>query len=175
VTAYDIRPARAADLRHLAAIEESGVPLFAELFGGPLGPPLASPAPTGGHRVDQPGFLLVAGDPPVGFVHVLVIDGFAHLEQLSVHPSAGRRGVGSALVRAAMEEARLDGFAELSLCTYRDVPWNGPFYQRLGFREVERPWPFQRDLRRHERKLGLDEYGPRVVMSAPLRRQVTGE
>ncbi len=38
-----------------------------------------------------------------------------------------------------MAEARAQGFDRLSLCTYRDVPWNGPFYASLGFTEVARP------------------------------------
>ena len=26
----------------------------------------------------------------------------------------------------------------MTLSTFRDVPWNGPFYRRLGFRELSR-------------------------------------
>jgi len=56
----------------------------------------------------------VEESPPVGFVHVLVIDGHAHLEQLSVLPERQRQGIGAALVRAAMAEARMQGFDRLS-------------------------------------------------------------
>ena len=114
----------------------------------------------------EPGFLLVAGprraSPPVGFVHVLVIDGHAHLEQLSVLPEHQRRGIGAALIRAAMDEARAQGFDRLSLCTYRDVPWNGPFYAASGFTEVTELAPYERRLREKERELGLDVNGVRV-------------
>lgn len=132
-----------------------------------------APAPTGGEREAEPGFLLVAGDPVVGFVHVLLIDGDAHLEQVSVHPDHGRQGIGAALVRAAMHEARRDGHDRLSLCTYRDLPWNGPFYAALGFAEVLEAdlLPFQRRLRDAERAMGLDRAGVRVVMSVPLPRR----
>src|SRR4029079_9887686 len=120
----------------------------------------------------EPGFLLVAvpdeQGPPVGFVHVLVIDGHAHLEQLSVLPERQRQGIGAALVRAAMAEARMQGFDRLSLCTYRDVPWNGPYYRSLGFTEVTDLAPYERRLREKERDLGLDENGVRVVMSIAL-------
>ena len=34
----------------------------------------------------------------------------------------------------------------MSLCTFRDLPWNGPFYARLGFVEVRDPAPYQRRL-----------------------------
>ena len=43
-----------------------------------------------------------------------------------------RQGIGSALVRAAMREAWELGYDRLSLTTYRDLPWNGPFYARLA-------------------------------------------
>jgi len=164
-----VRPPRASELRRLADIENSGLPLFTDWFGeDKVGDALRSPAPTGPQRADAPGFLLVVGKPVVGFVHVLHLDGFAHLEQVSVVPEAMRRKVGTALVRAAMREAEAEGFTQLSLCTYRDVPWNAPFYERLGFRVVEDLLPFQRRLRVHEIALGLDESGERVVMSADL-------
>ncbi|WP_205470972.1 GNAT family N-acetyltransferase [Nocardioides sp. SYSU D00038] len=167
---HAVRHARAADLVGLAAIEDAGVPLFESVLGDLTGDPLASPAPPGRHRVDEPGFLLVAGDPAVAFAHVRFHDDWAHLEQVSVHPDAMRQGLGTTLVRAAMEEARWAGFDRISLTTYRDLPWNGPFYAGLGFAEVERPEPFQQRLREQETALGLDRHGPRVVMQAELRR-----
>lgn len=166
-----VRHARAADLKQIAAIEDSGVPMFEEAFGDLTGDALAAPAPSGGERLDAPGFLLVVGPvgDPFGFAHVEVIDGFAHLGQLSVRPEALRQGYGSALVRAAMHEAWLLGFDRLSLTTYRDLPWNGPFYRSLGFEEEPRPEPFEVRAREHQRALGLDRHGPRIVMSVALR------
>jgi ribosomal protein S18 acetylase RimI-like enzyme len=174
---HRVRPARAADLKQLAPLEEAGGPMFEEALGDLTGDPLMSPAPRGGDRDDTPGFLLVVGrvGEPVGFVHVEVVEGFAHLAQLSVHPDAMRQGIGSALVRAAMAEARALGYDRLSLTTYRDLPWNGPFYARLGFVEATRPEPFELRIREEERRLGLDRHGPRSVMEVALTREVTGE
>jgi GNAT superfamily N-acetyltransferase len=171
---FNVRPARPSDLRRLAAIEDAGVALFTEHLGAETMarvPALSSPAPSGADRAGH-GFLLVAVEERrlVGFAHVVPHDLMAHLEQVSVHPDAVRRGVGTALVREAMEEARWAGLDRMSLTTYRDVPWNGPFYARLGFREVVRPEPFQRRLRAQEQALGLDEAGPRVVMDVALTR-----
>ena len=170
-----VRHARAADLRHVAEIEDSADEQFEEYFGDAMVPALGAPAPSGAERAAKPGFLLVAGEPPVGFVHVLELDGHAHLEQVSVRPDAQRRGIGAALVRAAMREARAVGHRELSLCTYRDVPWNGPYYRSLGFAEVTELKPFQARLREHEMALRLDAVGARMVMSIGLTGQVTGE
>lgn len=162
---HDVRPARLDDLPLLAAIEDSGTALFEEALGDLTGDVLASPAHAGQDRDAEPGFLLVAGDPAVGFVHVLEIEGRAHLDQVSVLPSAGRRGVGAALVRAAAQEAFGRGFEAITLCTYADLPWNGPFYARLGFTEVEPEGPLVA-VREQEQQLGLDRHGRRVVMRA---------
>jgi GNAT superfamily N-acetyltransferase len=166
-----VRHARAADLKQIAAIEDAGGPLFEEAFGDLSGDPLLSPAPSGGERLDAPGFLLVVGPvgSPVGFAHVEVVDGFAHLGQLSVLPDHLRRGHGSALVRGAMREAWLLGYDRLSLTTYRDLPWNGPFYRSLGFVEETSPEPFEVRQREREQALGLDRHGARIVMSVALR------
>lgn len=166
------RHARAADLRHVAAIEDSGVALFEQVFGDLTGDALASPAEHGRDRIDRPGFLLVVGEvgEPVGFAHVVYAEGLAHLAQVSVLPSRARAGLGSALVRRALVEAWQDGFDALSLTTYRDVAWNGPLYARLGFVEVDEDEPFLRRQRDAERSLGLDRHGPRVVMRARLGR-----
>jgi GNAT superfamily N-acetyltransferase len=170
-----VRHARAADLRHLAAIEDAGVPLFEEAFGDLGGDPLASPGTDGRDRVGVPGFLLVTGEAgsPTGFAHVTYVDGSAHLAQLSVRPERMREGLGSALVRASMIEAWHAGYDRMSLTTYRDLAWNGPFYAGLGFAEVARPEPFEVRQREHERALGLDRHGPRVVMAARLGRPST--
>jgi GNAT superfamily N-acetyltransferase len=169
---HRVRPASAADLAHIAPIEDAGGPQFSAYFGAAIHPVLLTPATDGRRRAAQPGFLLVAvldeEGPPVGFVHVLLIEGHAHLEQLSVLPERQRQGIGAALVRAAMAEARARGFDRLSLCTYRDVPWNGPFYRGLGFSEVTDLAPYERRLREKERELGLDVNGPRCVMEVAL-------
>ena len=167
-----IRLARPSDLRHLAAIEDAGGELF-EAYLGPIeAGPLTAPAPSGFER-ELSGTLLVAQVDAslVGFAHLTTPDGHAHLEQVSVLPAAGRQGIGTALVRAVMEEARWAGHDRISLCTFADVPFNGPFYAGLGFTEVSVLAPFQARLRAVETSLGLDEVGVRIVMSAPLGRR----
>lgn len=60
-------------------------------------------------------------------------DGVAYLDQLSVHPTCMRRGIGSALLRHVIST---NGAGPLWLTTYAHVPWNAPFYVRFGFRVV---------------------------------------
>jgi len=75
-------------------------------------------------------------DAPVGFAVAKLLDASAHLYELSVLPSHGRRGIGRALVLAVAEWAREAGHTSLTLTTFRHLPWNAPFYRGLGFREI---------------------------------------
>jgi GNAT superfamily N-acetyltransferase len=129
-------------------------------------------APSGASRVSEPGYVLVAeaietGDV-VGFVHVIESDKIADLEQLSVLPEYGRRGYGRMLIDAATEQARGRGYDRLTLRTYADVPWNGPFYSRAGFAEETPTTDFHRQLVPVEENLGLASYGRRIQMVAML-------
>jgi ribosomal protein S18 acetylase RimI-like enzyme len=73
----------------------------------------------------------------VGFAHVELIEpDAAHLEELDVHPDHGRRGLGTRLVREVCAWAAARGHHAVTLTTFRDVPWNMPFYERLGFEEI---------------------------------------
>lgn len=59
-----------------------------------------------------------------------------HIWEVDVHPDFQKRGIGAGLVRASQIDARNSGFKALTLTTFRDLAWNGPFYARLGFEEV---------------------------------------
>ena len=155
-----VRAARPAELARLAAIEMTGEAMFAEhgiVF--PPGPATIKAAVAHGADV------LVAGDPPVAFAAIVDMDGHPHLEQISVQADQGRKGIGSALLS---EVVRRSG-PGLTLITYRDVPWNGPWYLQHGFVELpEAAWGPQ--LRAHwqaEVDGGLHDLGPRLVMHVP--------
>ncbi|MGZ6673473.1 MAG: GNAT family N-acetyltransferase, partial [Solirubrobacteraceae bacterium] len=51
-------------------------------------------------------------------------------------PAHARRRVGAALVEHLAALAAAEGRPALTLTTFRDVPWNAPYYERLGFRVV---------------------------------------
>lgn len=111
------------------------------------------------------------GDRPVGYLIAEVVDGNAHLEQVSVHPDHARRGIGAALVDRVVEWARREGLPAVTLTTYTEVPWNGPYYERLGFRYLTdaEVTPGLRAIRAAEAAHGLDRR-PRACMV----RTVTG-
>ncbi|MCD0419938.1 GNAT family N-acetyltransferase [Rubrivivax sp. JA1024] len=82
------------------------------------------------------GLALVAELPDYGIVAFLngeVQPDALHIWQMSVHLDRQRRGIGRRLIDAAQHFATDHGVAALTLTTFRDVPWNEPYYQRLGF------------------------------------------
>ena len=89
--------------------------------------------------------LWVAASPlgrPVGFVLMALAGDSAWIDQLTVLDRWQGHGFGSALIDRAGAAARARGHDRLYLSTYRDVPWNGPFYLRRGFEHLPRStWP----------------------------------
>src|SRR5690349_4747278 len=71
-------------------------------------------------------------DRPVAGVLLRPVDGNLHVEQVSVHPAYTRRRIGERLLGKADEIAVAEGRPALTLTTFRDVPWNAPYYERLG-------------------------------------------
>jgi GNAT superfamily N-acetyltransferase len=98
------------------------------------------------------------------------VDGNLHIAQVAVHPAAAGHRLGAALIEHLARLAVADSAPRLTLTTYRDVPWNAPYYRTLGFGEIPEPelGPRLRLIRDLERKAGLDRW-PRVAMSRPLR------
>ncbi|HZC69443.1 MAG TPA: GNAT family N-acetyltransferase [Jatrophihabitans sp.] len=112
--------------------------------------------------------VFVAGRPPIAFVRIDEVDGLAHIDELAVIPKHMRHGVGGRLVERACEWAREHGYPAITLTTYADVLWNGPFYAARGFEETAEHGPGTVARRDEERKLGLDAVGRRIVMRRGL-------
>lgn len=93
----------------------------------------------------------------MGFAVATIIDEAAHLEEVSVHPKHGRRGLGTRLVQAVCDWAEESGYPAVTLSTFRDIPWNAPFYARIGFRTMaeEELGPGLLAVRAHETEDGL--------------------
>ena len=107
-------------------------------------------------------------DRPVAYLLADVVDGNAHVEQVSVHPHHARQGLGRALLDAVTAWAGRSGLPATTLTTFTDVPWNAPYYQRLGFRvlaESELTDGLRR-IRGNEAARGLAAW-PRVTMRRP--------
>jgi GNAT superfamily N-acetyltransferase len=159
----DIRQATPRDIDALPEIERSAGQLF-KTYPGDLGIPeemYEQPNSVETFAAAQKrGRLWVATaleHTPIGFALVLDIDGYAHLEELDVLPAHQRQGIGSELLRVVCSWAKASGFPAVTLRTFRDVPWNAPFYLRRGFHIVENASlsPSYLKLEASERRRGL--------------------
>jgi GNAT superfamily N-acetyltransferase len=108
-------------------------------------------------------------DRPVAYLLAEVVDGNAHLEQVSVHPDHARRRLGKALLDHMIDWAREQQLPAVTLTTYTEVPWNGPYYERHGFRYLTdgELTPGLRKIRAAEVAHGLDRW-PRACMRREL-------
>ncbi|MGW7492526.1 GNAT family N-acetyltransferase [Streptomyces sp. NPDC054786] len=109
---------------------------------------------------------------PIGYLLWEPVDGCAHIEQVSVHPEHAHRGIGRALIDRA---GRDGGPVALTLTTFAEVPWNAPYYTRIGFRVLADAecTPGLRAIRAQEAALGLDRW-PRVCMRREPGRPGSG-
>jgi GNAT superfamily N-acetyltransferase len=132
---YHIRPGRPDEVQAVRIIEVAAASRF-RAIGLPQIAALEPAEPQEVLLRAEEGRLLVmadAADRPVGFALFSEIDGTLHIEELDVQPDHARRGLGAALIERLDDVARERGLPELTLSTFRDVPWNGPYYARLGF------------------------------------------
>lgn len=92
-----------------------------------------------------------------GFLSAQRMPSSLYLAELSVRRECQGQGLGRGLIGAAAEHALSLGVPALTLTTFRAVPWNAPFYARLGFTVLEddtlEPW--LATIRLAERTRGL--------------------
>lgn len=167
---HHVRPAVAADIGSLGPIEVAAGRRFLEVGMASVA---ADDPPDDATYADAvaDGRVWVAelDGRVVGYAWAIDLDGQPHLEQLSVLPDLNGQGLGTALIDVVCRWAERRGARSLTLSTFRDVPFNGPFYRGRGFEDVPATEYGDRfvDLRNHEAELGLD-VDARVIMRRPL-------
>lgn len=168
---YAFRPATPEDAAFLPAIERAAARLF---------PPGTIPEKFLDDTIAPETFVLAANegrlwvatldadDRPVGFALLRIYGEIAVLAEIDVLPDHGRKGLGRELVLRAAEGARRRGHGALYLTTFSHVPWNEPFYARMGFMRVDDDLPpVIGDLLGHERAVAAG-FGNRVAMRLNL-------
>ncbi|MCP2338171.1 GNAT family N-acetyltransferase [Actinomadura rupiterrae] len=161
---YEIRPASPADLDLLPPIENSADRMFGAVgIEFPPGPTVVE------QMIGRDAEILVAGDPPAGYAVLSPLDGATHLDQISVHADLTGQGIGTRILQAVLAHAAAAGSPGVSLLTFRDVPWNAPWYARHGFTELpDHHWtPGLRNHWNAEITAGLHTLGPRLIMWHP--------
>jgi ribosomal protein S18 acetylase RimI-like enzyme len=165
-----IRAARPDELEDLRALEDAAGAAFRDLGMDAVADDPPPPAVVLRSALDHGGLWVVDdGGRVVAYAMDDVVDGQAHLEQVSVHPDRARRGLGARLVEDLVARARDAGRDAVTLTTFRDVAWNAPYYARLGFRALadDDLGPGLRAIRRAEAARGLDRW-PRLAMRRDL-------
>lgn len=167
-----IRPATGADLVRLQEIERAAGRVFADIGMTAIAD---DDPPTLGElrefQQDGRAWVHAVDGNPTAYLLVRTVDEGAHIEQVSVHPDFARRGVGRGLIDHADQWAQAERLPALTLTTFTEVPWNGPYYLRCGFRyltDTELGPGLQR-IRADEGARGLDAW-PRACMRRETRR-----
>ncbi|RDI49584.1 GNAT family N-acetyltransferase [Nocardia mexicana] len=166
-----IRPATEDELPILRDIERAAGKPFAEI--GMTSVAEDEPPPTehlrAFARADRAWVYADASDTPIAYLIAEPVDGCAHIEQISVHPDHAGRGIGRQLIEHLAAWAVTRDLPALTLTTFTEVPWNGPYYERLGFHYLEpsEETPGLRALRTAEAAHGLDQW-PRACMRRNL-------
>lgn len=166
MSVYRIDRAGPADIAAMIALEKRANQMFRSIGYDFVGDADVSDAEEH-EAVMRDGLTLVAraGEALAGFAMVTRLDGEAHLDEIDVDPDHQRRGIARRLVAAGETWARGEGYAAMTLTAFRDVPWNAPFYRRLGFADFtpERNRPALLALIEKEAKWGF-ALRPRIAM-----------
>jgi GNAT superfamily N-acetyltransferase len=70
---------------------------------------------------------------PVAFVAATLESDELHIWEFGVRIEYQRRGIGRGLLRRLVAEATAAKIPAMTLTTFRDLPWNAPFYQSMSF------------------------------------------
>ncbi|MEO8559832.1 MAG: GNAT family N-acetyltransferase [Rhodospirillales bacterium] len=155
--AFAVRAATAIDLAALPEIERQAHSIFYGMAG--LGAVAERPPTTIDRLRRGPCWLAAQQDGRiVGFIVADQLEGDTLIETLAILPEFSGAGLGRALVGAATEWGKEIGMGSVLVAAYRDIPWDAPFYARLGFSEVpHRQWSSElHRLRREATLLGHD-------------------
>ena len=135
---FSIRRARFADIPFLGLVERSAAELFRTvsldfLVDGSTVDPKVLAA-----MVDKDRLWVACDfmDYPIGFSGGEIINGMFHLVEISVAQDFQGKGVGRALMERMEADVRREGYKAITLTTYRGLAWNGPWYNRMGYAEV---------------------------------------
>lgn len=168
---FQIRLARPDELARLREIEDEAGTMFSGLD-------LIDEALDGSFPLDELSRLIGMGQVwvacredglAVGMVIASVREEAVYIEEIDVLPGHGRRGLGARLLARVCAWAQAQGHKAVTLSTFRDVPWNGPFYRKHGFRDLQpAEWtPGMRAIREKEAQHGL-----RVEARVFMRREL---
>lgn len=165
-----IRPASSADVARLQDIERAAGELFRAVGLDAIAQDPPPDDATLLHHIHAgTAWVALVGDKRIGYALASIVDGEGHVDQVSIDPAHAGRRIGQRLIDEVCGWAAAGGSTAVTLTTFRDVPWNGPYYRRLGFVELADTdlGPELQAKRTAEIDAGLD-LAPRIAMRRPL-------
>ena len=147
MTSISIRNGHADDIATLIELEHDAGELFRSIGYDFCADGPARDANEHMRGINHGALLVAQADKNqiAGFALLWPADDHAHLTELSVERKFQGHGIGTKLVEACQIWARENGYEAITLTSFRDVPWNAPFYARLGF-EIFEPTAAQPEL-----------------------------
>ncbi|KRE23118.1 GNAT family N-acetyltransferase [Agromyces sp. Soil535] len=132
------RPATLEDLRDVQSIERAAGEAFRSIGMDEIADDAPIAASEFEHCIARGDAWIMTTDDgsPVAYLLLEGVDDALHVEQVTVHPSYARRGYGAQLLEVARRRSVESDVAVMTLTTFRDVPWNAPYYLRLGWTEL---------------------------------------
>jgi ribosomal protein S18 acetylase RimI-like enzyme len=129
---YAIRSARIEELTQLAPIEQAAAIRFRDTPYAFLadGEPLPIEFIQQRFQAGQVWVAVDRNDIVIGFAITREVDRTLYLQEIDIAPEHGQQGIGSALIETVQVWGKGLGYAVMSLSTFRDLPWNAPFYAK---------------------------------------------
>ncbi|MBB1581095.1 GNAT family N-acetyltransferase [Serratia sp. OS31] len=134
-----IRLAQPQDIAQLMAVEHSAAQLFRQQPAWRFiaeGPVMSADRHADFIQRQHEWLAESTAGEVAGFIAVVPQSQDWHIAELSVGANWQRQGIGRRLLIEVAAQAALLGAQRLTLTTFIDVPWNAPYYRRLGFMPI---------------------------------------
>ncbi len=155
-----IRATLAGDIEHLPNVERSAAQIYKEddTFSWVADGNVQSISVHQSYTQSGNSWVASCDGQSIGFINGVVHNNIFHICELSVSNEWQKKGVGSALlchVENIMRERKLSA---ITLITFKNIPWNAPFYESKGFSIIDdnNLSLFLIDVLEEEAEAGLD-------------------
>ncbi|HWT96206.1 MAG TPA: GNAT family N-acetyltransferase [Terriglobales bacterium] len=172
---YRLRLARVEEIGRLRAIEQTAAQRFRQTDfawvadAAPGSTETFATSIAAGQTLVMEPLAGVDSGQPVAFCAFAAVDGGAYIEEIDVLPDHAGHRLAAQLINAVEPWARSQRLPILTLSTFSTIPWNAPYYRRLGFRDMGHLGPGLAAIRERHRGLGLSDE-QRVFLWRPLAR-----
>jgi ribosomal protein S18 acetylase RimI-like enzyme len=130
---FTIRPAAEVDLPRLVEVEIEAGQVFRTVGMPEVADSVPDISQLREAAAAERAWVTEVGTELAGFITAELMDGNAHVAQVSVAPDYAGLRIGKAMIELVEAWGRSAGTPATTLTTFRSVPWNAPYYARLGY------------------------------------------